>query len=287
MAGLLYGNLVNWGHPLNRELVAWWRPLTAGLGGGVTLHNVARPGVPGTLTSGPAWAPGPDVCLSLSFDGSDDYVNCGDPTIVDVGSSGYTWAAWVKPAFIPAISFGMIVGKDDNVSGRQFFWAYGTEAGITGLHFGMFSSNTAYYISRYSTASLNDGSWHYVTFRYSPSVGCYHSVDGVEAVETTATSSAPAWSGTMQATAATLCIGQRTYSGATNRWNGRIADVSMRSGGTANYAGELYAQARRGHPDTLRRAPRRAWLTGVPAAPGGFKAAWARGANVLIGAGRA
>lgn len=58
---------------------------------------------------------------------------------------------------------------------------------------------------------------------------------------------------------------------------------------SAGEMGSVYEQCLRGYPDMLRRYSRRAWLFGTAGGGGGggFQAAWARGSNVIIGAGGA
>src|SRR4051812_47331231 len=99
--------LVDWddplaGHPLNVGRVAWWLAGDTSPYWGAPLYRDIVPksssggGNHGTLTGGPAWqgpAGRPGGWGSVSFDGSDDYVDCG--TGASLGITGdLTIAGW-------------------------------------------------------------------------------------------------------------------------------------------------------------------------------------------------
>lgn len=244
-------------HPLNKGLAAWWLSLPGVPVGGKLTELVAKRH--GTLSGGPAAGPGtPSGFPAPSFDGSDDYADAGDLSVVDSAAAGYVWSAWIKVNFDSSTLQKMILGKDDNASGRQFYWAYGNSGGADRLEFGMFSSDASHYISRVAVSlSLNDGRWHFVTFRFAPGIATYHGVDGVETASG-ALDTNTSWTGTMQATSASLNIGRRSYSGFTQNWQGGIADVRYTPLPVASstwHTRALYQQSRQGHPDLLRRQP--------------------------------
>ena len=91
-------------------------------GSGTTWTDLSGNGNNGTLTNGPTYSSG--NLGSLSFDGGDDYVNCGTPSI-SVGK--ITVNAWIK---INASSFQHIVDSSSGSwhlailggNNRPYFW---------------------------------------------------------------------------------------------------------------------------------------------------------------------
>ena len=62
---------------------------------------------------------------SLAFDGSDEYIACGSDSSLDVGTSEFTIAAWVKVTVGQDCTFA---SKGDNFSGSPYNlhgWALG------------------------------------------------------------------------------------------------------------------------------------------------------------------
>ena len=55
--------------------------------------------------------------FSLAFDGSNDYVDCGSDSSLDVGTSKFSVTAWFKVA---ADSNGTIVSKGDGLSSANY-----------------------------------------------------------------------------------------------------------------------------------------------------------------------
>ena len=72
-------------------LVAYW-PLDEG--GGTTTADASGNGNDGTLNL-PGWDSG-KFGGALNFDGVDDYVDCGNPSILDFGTGDFTISAWIK-----------------------------------------------------------------------------------------------------------------------------------------------------------------------------------------------
>jgi hypothetical protein len=72
---------------------------------------------------------------SLAFDGSDEYVTCGSDSSLDVGTSEFTIAAWVKVTVDQHCTF---VSKGDNFSSANYNnhgWALGRLATNDKLYF--------------------------------------------------------------------------------------------------------------------------------------------------------
>ncbi len=88
----------------------------------------------GTLT-GPIWAVG-QVNGALEFDGSNDKVDLGTDTSLDLGQAGksFTIAAWVKPE--TTSGYRAFVAKDSyTTNGRRNYW-FGKNIDNLGIYFG-------------------------------------------------------------------------------------------------------------------------------------------------------
>lgn len=91
MRRLDLGNPVDWAHPLNRTLVAWWAGLSPG-DGATRLYDLTGR-YPATLVSSPAWTPVGGGRLGLRFSGG----SSADASPPLAWSGGVCVAAWVRP----------------------------------------------------------------------------------------------------------------------------------------------------------------------------------------------
>jgi len=105
---------------------------------------------------------------SLSFDGVDDYVNCG--TNIDLSNKSFSLSAWVKKGF-------------NDFTGAAIVMSTGNGTSNNGLYFGFFTNNTPddYLFFNFYQAEgsilhsespvniNNDNEWHYIvaTYNYS------------------------------------------------------------------------------------------------------------------------
>jgi len=78
-------------------LVAYW-PLDEGVG--TEAADLSGNGSDGTLNGGPEWVEG-KFGGALDFDGNDDYVDCGNPPILNFGTNDFTISAWIKVSVNP------------------------------------------------------------------------------------------------------------------------------------------------------------------------------------------
>ena len=62
---------------------------------GTTASDSSGNGNDGTLNGGPKWVDG-KFGGALDFDGTDDYVDCGNPSILNFGTGDFTISAWIK-----------------------------------------------------------------------------------------------------------------------------------------------------------------------------------------------
>ncbi len=91
-------------------LVACW-PLDEGAG--TTTSDVSGSEIAGTLEGGPTWVEG-KFGAALEFDATDDRVNCGNPPILDFGTSDFTISAWVNT---PGGSYRTVYGNGGDDGG--------------------------------------------------------------------------------------------------------------------------------------------------------------------------
>lgn len=104
----------------------------------------------GTLKNGPQWVDG-KYGKALQFDGSDDYVDCGNDSSLNLDNE-VTVEAWVKPIAVPSSGEGLASKADLSygltyyVNGQVYFYTY------SGSHF--------------STTSLPTGEWSHVVGTY-------------------------------------------------------------------------------------------------------------------------
>lgn len=95
------------------------------------------------------------------FDGSDDYIDCGDNTALDI-TSAITIEAWVKSsATIPTATRQMILCRDNDSTVRNYSLFFETDGVITGVVYigdaGKGSSGPSAYTKN---------SWHHVATTY-------------------------------------------------------------------------------------------------------------------------
>ena len=163
----------------------------------------------GSLVNGPAWSSG-RLGQAIDFDGSDDYVTYGD--VLDVGTSNFTIAAWVKTDVVNS-AYHAIATKNANFcpnyqfglhSSNKFFMAYENPGCATDST--SFSANTA-------TA----GVWYHLVGVVDRTNGTTLYVDGV------AQTPDPAETGSLDNTG-TLYIGR--HDGGLY-WDGVIDDVRI------------------------------------------------------------
>ncbi len=104
----------------------------------------------GTLKNGPQWVDG-KFGKALSFDGVDDYVDCGNDSSLNLDNE-VTVEAWIKPIAVPSSGEGLASKADLSYgltyygNGQVYFYTY------SGSHF--------------STTSLPTGEWSHVVGTY-------------------------------------------------------------------------------------------------------------------------
>lgn len=253
-------------HPLNAGLVGWWLPLRNN-SGGRTLYDIAGR-YPGALVNGPTWGVGPNSAFgSVVFDGANDYGQVTHAAPLSVARP-FSVAAWVKYTttsntviFEKNGNSGFSVQVDNTTSGKLTCWVGGVNNGVS------------------TTSAWNDGKWHFVVFAMGAAADAVY-VDGRADTTTAGSVLSPSYGASTP-----VYFGSRA---GVAPWAGSLGGVRLATGAvTDSDAACLYDQARRDYPDLLRRLPTGRSFVGVAGGGGGFQAAWARGSNVLIGAGAA
>jgi len=196
---------------------------------------------------------------ALDFDGSNDYVDCGNNAAINP-TSGIAASAWVFPASSSSVQV-WVIARDDATLGRAF--AFGPR----------FNSDSKLWLQINGASTLIGNSavakntWSHVAFSGRPSSGYVIYLNGI--ADGTASWTAPA------STTGSTTIGSRTYAGSNGYFTGRIDDAAIYN--RALTAGEIRTLSRRrGIAYEARRQD---------FGEAGFKAAWARQRTQLIGGG--
>ncbi len=126
-----------------------------------------------TPSFNPSWTTG-KYGSALSFDGVDDYVNCGDGVSLDI-TSAITIEAWAHPTLLSATN-QQLLSRDDGGSNRNY--KLQINGGAHNLGFYMWIGDVSKGINSDNAITLN--SWHHLVGSYD-GVHLYLYVDGVSA----------------------------------------------------------------------------------------------------------
>jgi hypothetical protein len=120
---------------------------------------------------------------SFSFDGVDDFVDCGNPTDLQI-TGAFTLSVWTKLDSTVGVQ-SCVISKDNGTSERAFsFWGKIVDKPV----FYIWNGGTSYNVG--GTTNIADDTWHHVAVVYVPSTSIRIYVDGV--LEGTNTTSIPA-----------------------------------------------------------------------------------------------
>jgi hypothetical protein len=93
---------------------------------------------------------------ALTFDGTTDYVDCGD---IDIGTGPRTFAAWVRADSTSGVT--AIIGKDTGSATTEAGWLYQSSSNILWK-----LRNPAGSSIRMFTTTLTTGGWHFLVATY-------------------------------------------------------------------------------------------------------------------------
>lgn len=111
---------------------------------------------------------------ALSFDGVNDYIDCGDTPSLDVNSA-ITLGAWIKA---PHTDSATIISKDDDHGNREYY--LGFDYGENGIRWALNTPPPAWHFSLIdSMAQPYDQQWHNIVATYDGSYMRLY-IDGVE-----------------------------------------------------------------------------------------------------------
>lgn len=270
---------------LRRGLVGYWSPAATGPTG-TDLLDLSGQNNKGTLTN--MNAPTDWVLdrygYALDFDGSDDFVSLSDLSIMDFGSSEFSFSVWLKPNNVTTRQ--VIFGKDSEVAnGRQFGLAIKGGSNNGSLDGYWFQNNTN---GRFAATSGNivSTTWSHVIFQRKISTDIEIWLNGVSLAITI--SGSVAIDGSMQSGVADFCIGKRTYAGFNDPFSGQFAElVSFKRGLTPAEIATLYRLGPGGLAKPYNDRLRSWYPTQAAVIPPitGWKSYWARQKSRLIGAG--
>lgn len=206
-------------------LVGVWCPALGATG--ATLIDRSGRNNHGVLTNmaGQNTWPADSGGVALSFDGTNDFVNFGNPAYLAFGSGAFTLSLWVKPTTLPTDG-SVLLGKDAN-PGRQFVLQTNADAtaGTAGqLALTIMLSDSSYSGQKTTTNPLTAGTWtHVAAVRSGSSLLIY--ADGTQLATTAVTGSSAI--GAMQSTTTPLYLAARAYAGSEGYYSGLIDDVRI------------------------------------------------------------
>ncbi len=160
---------------LEEGLVAYW-PLDEGAGESTV--DVSGNGSTGTLNGGPAWAEG-KLGGALNFDGNDDYVDCGNPAILDFGTGDWTISAWFNVTDV-GDDDPIIYSKGGDSGGGIRYEIFMREGNSQDLRFLIDDNDSKRDPDTDDFENLNDGIWHHVVAMRRDGTDLRVYVDGVE-----------------------------------------------------------------------------------------------------------
>lgn len=271
-------------HPLNQGRLSWWLPVPGRMGGG-TLQDI-QGSYPARIYGNPPWVAGFDgLGGALALTGnpttsqyartdsapslsaftiscrvvlSDLRYNAGDTAIRN--TLMVNWVASSLPGYFRLTT----VGYGEGAAGQVRLMVNATGGGYYAIN---------------SAASLSVGvPAHLVATAANGVTRIY--IDGKQS------GSAGSYAGTLSSTAPMVVIGTQILGDSITPYTktllcGTIGDCSLWTRAlSANEVAQLYDQARRGHPDLLRRVQGPIF----PSVPPGFRPSW-MGTGVVLGSG--
>ena len=148
---------------------------------------------------------------ALDFDGTDDYINCGNNASLDI-TDVITLSVWLKWD-------GAVNGWNDYrvlIYGTDTYRIFGGSVSAGKIHMSIWGSGETWINTPASTTRVDDGEWHHIVGTSDGTTLCLY-VDGVL--------EASIESGTINNLIGNVYIGARATG--TSGWNGKIDDVRI------------------------------------------------------------
>ena len=181
-------------------------------GSGTVWRDLSGNNNTGTLTNGPTFNAGNQG--SIVFDGTDDYINCGSPSILNSFSSGVTCCVWIKSSSTNI--YCGIVQKWYQSGFQGGYQMYISTGNVLSFAIG---DNLSNYSATSGTTNVINGIWHYC-------VGTYDLSTIKVYVDTSLNGSVASSRSIVDSNNSTLYVGQDDYS-PSRRFNGNIAQVQV------------------------------------------------------------
>ena len=181
-------------------------------GSGTTWTDLSGNSNTGTLTNGPTYNSANGG--AIVFDGTDDYVNCGSPSILNSFSSGVTCCAWIKSSSTNIYSG--IIQKWYQSGFQGGYQMYISTGNVVNFSIG---DNLSAYSGIVGTTNVINGIWHYC-------VGTYDLSTIKVYVDTSLNGSFASSRSVVNSNNSTLYVGQDDFS-PSRRFNGNIAQASV------------------------------------------------------------
>jgi len=191
------------------DLVAHWKFDEKS---GNTATDSSGNGLDGILVGGPAWVAG-RINGALLFDGSDDYVDCGNNILFNI-TDQITVMCWIKVNSFD-FSWQAIVTKGEHT------WRLSRRDDLNSLHFCADGSSSQRWLD--GETNVNDGNWHHVAGVYDGATLSLY-IDGVLDVSMIA-------SGKINTDASDVFVGENGASETSRCFKGIIDDVRIYSRG--------------------------------------------------------
>lgn len=143
-------------------LVAWWPTITAGES---ILHDRTYRGIDGSFPGGtknPSWI-NSQVGMVLDYDGSDDYIDLGNVSLLDPGLGSFTAFAWIWASSVH--SMRIVQKRGTGAWGSQAGWQLSWVAGHWG-NSGVDDGSNYVRITDLQDFTWADSTWHLITMRW-------------------------------------------------------------------------------------------------------------------------
>lgn len=180
----------------------------------------------GAINGNPVWK-GAGSCKfgsCLSFDGTGDYINVPDSSILSFPSTGMSISVWVNPAALPME--GGIIGKYGMAATREYgIWI--TTISTNRIYVRLYDESVPAYIGgRAASSLLTAGSWNHIVMSYNGGINNTDIRLYINGIERTLTASSSGTYAAMEDLTSLLRIGY-VPAALTGTFNGFIDDVKI------------------------------------------------------------
>ncbi|MFC1690716.1 LamG-like jellyroll fold domain-containing protein [Nanoarchaeota archaeon] len=146
----------------------------------------------GSCTDCPTYTADGKIGGAYEFDGTNDYINVGDDSSLNIGTTDYAVSAWVKVNGAFSFDSGIIAIDGSTDFDQTGFWLAINKS--NGIPMVWVSNGTGYVVGTSAngfaaTTDVSDGEWHHVVWLWDRDVGNKFYIDGKLDTTDTATNS--------------------------------------------------------------------------------------------------